>query len=163
MKARLVVQDDDNCSLSSGRSSFNFTPSVSSWVSLALVCTEVEELLSLRCQPSPFVSITKDAMEMFWLCSSSFITVEGKSLFYSKVIRLPSNVPEGIEPVSGGHWAGRPLCVETLLVEQGCALTSGGGTDTSGSEGAWLVARLNMVSSGDRESKPVCGSIVSPQ
>ena len=33
--------------------------------SLALVCTEVEELLSLRCQPSPFVSITKDAMEMF--------------------------------------------------------------------------------------------------
>ena len=25
------------------------------------------------------------------------------------------------------------------------------------------VARLNMVSSGDRESKPVCGSIVSPQ
>ena len=55
------------------------------------------------------------------------------------------------------------LRVETLLVEQGCALTSGGGTGTSGSEGAWLVARLNMVSSGDRESKPVCGSIVSPQ
>ena len=27
---------------------------------------------------------------------------------------------------------GRPLCVETLLVVQGCALTSGGGTDTLG-------------------------------
>ena len=40
---------------------------------------------------------------------------------------------------------------------------SGGGTDTSGSEDAWLVARLNMVTSGDRESKPGCGSIYSPQ
>ena len=107
------------------------------------------------------MSITKDEMEIFDFLVL-IVTVEGKSLFYSRVIHV-INVPEGIEP--GLRWAvGRTASVCRNLDSRTGVRSHVWGRDRHlGSEGAWLVARLNMVLSGDRESKPRCGSIFSPQ
>ena len=91
------------------------------------------------------------------------VTVEGKSLFYSRVIHV-INVPEGIEP--GLRWAvGRTASVCRNLDSRTGVRPHVWGRDRRHlrSEDVRLVARLNMVSGGDRESKPGCGSIFSPQ
>ena len=76
---------------------------------------------------------------------------------FSAESNLPPTFLKELILVSNGQK--QPPCAVTSLVEQG-RYHIGGGTETTGSEGMWLVGRLNIVSTRDRKSEPGCGFIL---
>ena len=76
---------------------------------------------------------------------------------FSAESNLPPTFLKELILVSNGQK--QPPCAVTSLVEQG-RYHIGGVTETTGSEGMWLVVRLNIVSTRDRKSEPGCGFIL---